>query len=215
MSGILRGVDAPEQWRERLQREQRVRHSLRVAADRLESAEQERVANIAAAHNAGLSVRQIAVAVRLSPARVHQLLHAPVSAAAVRATTMRWESSGTQASAGSRVPLAGIAALLRAWLDRLDREEFVTVNLSEATDPQTEYVAADRAQVRQVLLEIAGEIEGLAAGSAPANDSEASRRERLASLLPKPARLSPHQERVQLRRQFGLEPSCCPGNWTP
>jgi hypothetical protein len=132
-----------------------------------------------------------------------------VSSAAVRAITMRWDSSATQASAGSRVPLAGMAALLREcteWLDRLDREEFVTVNLSEAPDPQIEYVAADRAQVRQVLLEIAGEIEGLAAGSTPANDASASRRERLASLLPKPARLSPHEERALLRRQFGLEP---------
>jgi hypothetical protein len=210
MSGILRGVDAPEQWRERLQREQHVRHSLRTAADRLESAGQERVATIAAAHQAGLSVRQIAAAVQLSPARVHQLLHAPVSAAAVRATTMRWDSSATQAGAGSRVPLAGIAALVREctdWLDRLDREEVVAVNLREATDPQTEYVAADRAQVRQVLQEIAGEIEGLAAGSTPANDLPgASRRQRLASLLPKPAGLSPRDERAQLRRQFGLEP---------
>jgi len=136
-------VNDPEQWRERLQREQQVRHSLRVAADRLESAEQERVANIAAAHQAGLSVRQIAAAVRLSPARVHQLLHAPMSSSAVRATTMRWDRSATQAGAGSRVPLAGIAALVREcteWLDRLDREEFVAVNLSEATDRQTEYV---------------------------------------------------------------------------
>ena len=83
MSGILRDVN-DGQWHKRLQREQQVRHSLRVAADRLESAEQERVANIAAAHQAGLSVRQIAAAVRLSPARVHQLLHAPVSASAVR-----------------------------------------------------------------------------------------------------------------------------------
>src|SRR5712692_6107194 len=185
MSGILPGVDAPEQWRERLQREQQVRHSLRVAADRLESAEKERVANIAAAHQAGLSVRQIAAAVRLSPARVHQLLHTPVSSAAVRATTMRWDSSATQASDGSRVPLAGIAALLREcteWLDRLDREEFVTVNLSGATDTQPEYVAADRAQVCQVLQEIAHEIEGLAPGSTPANDEPGvSRRQRLAS----------------------------------
>src|SRR6266849_8987610 len=210
MSGILRGVDAPEQWRERLQREQHVRHSLRVAADCLESAEQERVANIAAAHHAGLSVRQIAAAVRLSPARVHQLLHAPVSSSAVRATTMRWDRSATQAGAGSRVPLAGIAALVREcteWLDRLDREEFVAVNLREATDPQTEYVAADRAQVHQVLQEIAREIESLAAGSTPANNEPVgSRRQRLASLVPKPARLSPHEERAQLRRQFGLEP---------
>ena len=203
-------MDAPAQWRERLERQQQVRHSLRVAAERLESAEQERVVNIAAAHHAGLSVRQIAAAVRLSPARVHQLLHAPVSSAAVLATTMRWDNSATQTNAGSRVPLAGIAALLREcteWLDRLDREEFVTVNLSEATDPQTEYVAADSAQVRQVLLKIAGEIEGLAAGSTPASDAAgASHRELLASLLPKPARLSPHEERALLRRQFGLEP---------
>jgi hypothetical protein len=210
MSGILYDVDAPEQWRERLQREQQVRHSLRVAADRLESAEQERVANIAAAHHAGLSVRQIAAAVRLSPARVHQLLHAPVSAAAVRATTMRWGSSATQAAAGSCDPLAGIAALLREcteWLGRLEGEEYVTVNLREATDPQTEYVAADRAQVRQVLQEIAREIESLAAESTPANDEPVgTRRQRLTSLLAKRARLSPHEERAQLRRQFGLEP---------
>jgi len=58
-----------------------------------------------------------------------------------------------------------------------------------------------------VLQEIAREIEGLAAESSPASDEpSASRRERLASLLPKPARLSPHEERAQLRRQFGLEP---------
>src|SRR5438132_5203272 len=135
MSGILRGVEAPEQCRERFQREQHVRHSLRVTADRLESAEEERVVSIAAAHQAGLSVRQIAAAVRLSPARVHQLLHAPVSASAVRTTTMRWDSSATQAGAGSRVPLAGIAALLREcteWLGRLEGEEYVTVNLREA-----------------------------------------------------------------------------------
>src|SRR5438093_12982850 len=144
---------------------------------------------MAAAHHTGLSVRQIAEAVRLSPTRVHQLLLAPVSAAAVRATTMRWDSSTTQAGAGSGGPLTGIAALVREcteWLDRLDREEAVAVNLREATDPQTEYVAANRTQVHQVLQEIAREIEGLAAGSTPANDEAGgSRRQRLARLLPK------------------------------
>ena len=203
-------MDAPEQWRERFQREQLVRHCLRAAAERLESAEQERVVNIAAAHQTGLSVRQIASAVQLSPARVHQLLHAPVSSSAVRATTMRWDSSATQTGASSGLRLGSIAALVHEcteWLDRLDREEFVAVNLREATDPQTEYVAVDRAQVHQVLQEVAGEIEGLAAGSTPGNDEPGdSRRQRLASLLLKPARLSPREERAQLRRQFGLEP---------
>ena len=69
------------------------------------------------------------------------------------------------------------------------------------------YVAVDRAQVHQVLQEIAGEIEGLAAGSTPADDEPvASRPERLASLLPKPVRPSLREERAQLRRQFGLQP---------
>jgi hypothetical protein len=208
MSGILHGVDAPEQWREQFQREQRARHSLRDAAERLESAELERVVTIVAAHQAGLSVRRIASAVRLSPARVHQLLHAPVSATAVRATTMRLESSATQAGGDSGVPFAGIAALLRECVEclgTLEREEFVAVNLREATDPQTEYVTADHVQIRQLLQEIASEIESLA--STPGNDEPVgSRRQRLASLVPKPARLSPHEERAQLRRQLGMQP---------
>ena len=84
------------------------------------------------------------------------------------------------------------------WRERLQREQQVRHSLR---------VAADRAQVRRVLREIAREIEGLAAGSTPASaEPVASRRQRLASLLPKPARLSPHEERAQLRRQFGLEP---------
>jgi hypothetical protein len=156
-----------------------------------------------------LAVRQIAEALRLSPARVHQLVHAPVSSS-VRAITMRWESSALQASARSGVPRAGIAALVREcteWLDPLEREDFVAVNLCEATDPQTEYVGVDRAQVRQVLQDIAREIDGLAAGSTPANgEPVTSRRERLGSLLPKPAHPNPHDERAHLRRQLGLEP---------
>jgi hypothetical protein len=133
-----------------------------------------------------------------------------VSASAVRTTTMKWDSSATQAGAGSGVLLGGIAALLREcteWLGKLEGEEFVAVNLRQATDRQTEYVAADRSQVRQVLQEIARAIESLAARGTARNDEQVdSRRQRLASLLPKPARLSPREERAQLRRQFSLEP---------
>jgi hypothetical protein len=86
--GILRVVDVPEQPRHRLQaREQQVRHRLGIVADRLETAQPERSAAIGAAHRAGLSVRQIAAAVRLSPARVHQLVHTPASAAGTPAST--------------------------------------------------------------------------------------------------------------------------------
>jgi hypothetical protein len=58
-----------------------------------------------------------------------------------------------------------------------------------------------------VLQEIASEIESLAIVSTPANgEPVGSRRQRLTSLLPEPARLSPREERAQLRRQLGLEP---------
>ena len=139
---MLRVVDSPDQWRERTQREQQVRHSLSVVADRLKTAEQERIAAIAAAHRVGLSVRQIVAAMRLSPARVHQLLHTPASAARVPSATAR-ESGPRPAGAASAVALAAAAALLRecsGWLERLDRGELVAVNLREPTELDAECV---------------------------------------------------------------------------
>ena len=80
-----------DRGRERFQREQQIRQHLRVVADRLTTADRERTATIAAAHRQGLSVRQIAAAVRLSSARVHQLLHAPASETNVLAAAP-WEA---------------------------------------------------------------------------------------------------------------------------
>jgi len=92
-------------------------------------------------------------------------------------------------------------------LERLERNEFVAANLNDATERETEYVPVDHAQVRLVLQRIAQELEGEAAGGVSERKGEVtSRRERLADLLPKPARLSPWEERAQLRRQFGLDP---------
>jgi hypothetical protein len=88
-------------------------------AKRLETAELDRIVAIAAAHRAGLSVRQIAAAVRLSPARVHQLLHAPASAMMAQMPRRR-EDGLTSAGDGSSVPLAATAALVREcsrWLE--------------------------------------------------------------------------------------------------
>jgi hypothetical protein len=203
-------VDTPEQLRERLQREQEVRHSLRIMAERLETAETERIAAIAAAHRAGLSVRQIAAAVRLSPARVHQLLHTPASATSALAPRA-WEGGPKSAGDRSSVPLAATAAALvrecSHWLERLDRGEPVAVNLREPGELPTEYVPVDRAQVRQVLQRIARDLEDLATCSrAQAEGTAPSRREHLADLLPKPRRLSPREERAELRRQLGMDP---------
>jgi hypothetical protein len=178
-------------------------------AERLETAETERIAAIAAAHRAGLSVREIAVAVRLSPARVHQLLHSPASAAPLLAPAI-WARGPTSAGTGPSVVLAATAALVREcsyWLERLDRGELVAVNLREPGELPTEYVPVGRAQVRQVLQRIARDLEDLVASSAAQSvGAGLSRREQLADLVPEPRRLSPREERAELRRQLGLDP---------
>ena len=202
-------MDASERSSEHIQRERAVRDGLCLVADGLETAEVDRHVAIAAAHRAGLSVRQIAAAVRLSPARVHQLLHAPMSTSAQSAAAV-WENAVTKVGVGSGGPLTLIAALLREcidWLERLERGESVAVNLNEVTESETHYVPVDHAEVRLVLQRIAHDLEGrVTAGGSQREGPGASRRERLADLLPKPARLSPWEERAQLRRQFGLDP---------
>jgi len=111
---------------------------------------------------------------------------------------------------GSDAPVAAAAALLREctdWLERLDRGELVTVNLHEPSEVTTEFVAVDKAQVRFVMQRLARDLEDLAAGSETLKTQSAtSRQDRLADLAPAPLRLSPYEERLQLRRQLGLDP---------
>src|SRR6266852_4184792 len=111
---------------------------------------------------------------------------------------------------GPVVPLTPTAALLREcvnWLERRERGELVAVSLREPSESETEYVPVDRAQVRLVLQRIAQDLEGQAAGGGSQREGPgASRRDCLADLVPKPAPLSPWEERAQLRRQFGLDP---------
>src|SRR3954463_13984744 len=63
-----------DEFHERIRRQQRFTARLRLATDRLEEAQRERVWAIVEAHQAGLSVRKIAAATDLSSSRVHQLL---------------------------------------------------------------------------------------------------------------------------------------------
>src|SRR3954464_165144 len=67
-------METNDQFCERIQREQRLAARLRLATERLEEAQQERIWAVVEAHQAGLSIRQIAAATGLSPSRVHQLL---------------------------------------------------------------------------------------------------------------------------------------------
>src|SRR5919112_1705077 len=63
-----------DELKERIRREQQVAARLRLATERLDEAQRERVWAIVEAQQSGLSVRQIAAATGLSSSRVHQLL---------------------------------------------------------------------------------------------------------------------------------------------
>src|SRR4051794_41431794 len=67
-------METNDQFRERIQREQGLAARLRLATERLEEAQRERIWAVVEAHQSGLSIRQIAAATTLSSSRVHQLL---------------------------------------------------------------------------------------------------------------------------------------------
>jgi DNA-binding NtrC family response regulator len=73
-AALLRGIETREPRRPRVWREPPLNARLRMATTRLAEAERERLWAIVAAHDAGLSLRQIAAATGLSRSRIHQLL---------------------------------------------------------------------------------------------------------------------------------------------
>ena len=83
------------------------------------------------------------------------------------------------------------------WLERLERGEFMAVNLREQRERETEYVPVNRAQAGLVLQRLAQDLDGQAAsGGSQREGPGTSRRDCLADLVPKPAPLSPWQERA-------------------
>jgi AraC-like DNA-binding protein len=67
-------METNDEFHGRIQREQRLAARLRLATERLEEAQRERIWAVVEAHQSGLSIRQIAAATALSSSRVHQLL---------------------------------------------------------------------------------------------------------------------------------------------
>src|SRR5262245_9934577 len=68
-------METPEAWHQRVRGEQQLLTRLRLAVAQLADAERERIWASVAAREAGLSIRQIARAIGVSPTRIHQLLH--------------------------------------------------------------------------------------------------------------------------------------------
>ena len=221
-------AESPAALRQRVQREQQLRARLRRAAGHLEVALTERRWAIVAAHQQGLSLRQIADATDLGPTRIHQLLRAADPDAlpmrlrqiqahewpepAVGSAAARQEGAGALAA-----PLAEEAALLwdcLGWLERLEREACVAVNLRPADDPHAEYVPFDRSRVFRVLRRIASHLDELArdspagepAAAGDAVDAATRHRQRLAEPPAVRPRLTAREERAALRAAAGLDP---------
>src|SRR5882757_8298362 len=133
-------METNDEFQELIQREQRLTARLRLATERLEEAQRERIWAIVEAHQSGLSVRRIASATGLSSSRVHQLL-GPDEARELP----RWLSpprggdrsdhppQGTDPSQPYPDLQTRLACELdalrrcREWLERLDRGEQVVV----------------------------------------------------------------------------------------
>src|SRR3954463_6909863 len=215
-------METHDEFDERIRRGQQVSARLRLATERLEDAQRERIWAIVEAHQSGLSVRQIAAATGLSSSRVHQLLGSDEAHEIPRwLSQQRRQDRPSQPDVPAR--LAGELEALRRcreWLERLDRGEQVVVNLRPETDPETEYVAFDRPRVLRVLARIIADLDELAGYSpidaesrAKGKNAEARgahHRRRLAEPDPPPKRMTVQEERAALWDVLG-RPAHKPG----
>src|SRR3954452_12083873 len=211
-------METNAEFDERVRRERQVADRLRLATERLDDAQRERIWAIVEAHQAGLSVRQIAVATGLSSSRVHQLLGSDEAREIPRWLSQR-RGRDRPSQPDGQARLAGELEALRRcreWLERLDRGEPVVVNLRPETDPETEYMAFDRPRVLRVLARIIADLDELA-GSPPigaesraeGKNAEARRarhRRRLAEPDPPPKRMTVQEERAALWDALGRPP---------
>src|SRR4051794_26548489 len=222
-------METNDEFQERIRREQQLAARLRLATERLDDAQRERVWALVEAHQAGLSVRQIAAATGLSSSRVHQLLGSDEAREIPRWLSQqrrrnrpdrpRQETDRSPLHPDLQVRLTGELEALRRcreWLERLERGEPVVVNLRPETDPETEYVSFDRPRVLRVLARIIADLDELAGyppigaeSRAEGKTAEARRahhRRRLAEPDPPPKPMTVQEERAALWEELGLPP---------
>jgi hypothetical protein len=100
------------------------------------------------------------------------------------------------------------------WLERLEHEDHVVVNLRPESEEETEFVPFDRHQVLRVLARMAADLDELARRplenteelAAGQEELRARHRQQLAEPEPQPRRLSRREERADLRQALGLPP---------
>src|SRR5215831_396782 len=184
-----------EEIHQLVQQERKLKNRLQLATTRLEEAERERIWAIVAAHDAGLSIRQIAAATGLSRSRIHQLLQEQEAHAIPewlthlrdRAYTPGRPSDTDQGAPETsiRAHIASEVEVLRwcmAWLEQLAQGEMVVVNLRPDTDDHTQFTRFDHARVMRVLARITADLDALARrgpqdeAAVPADDAEPLKR---------------------------------------
>ena len=214
------GMETNDAFHERIQRERQLAARLRLASERLEEAQQERIWAVVEAHQSGLSIRQIAAATGLSSSRVHQLLGSEEAREIPRWLSQRRdEAAPPRGQRDLRARVAGELDALRRcreWLERLERGDQVVVNLRPESDPETKYVSFDRPRVLRVLARIIADLDGLA-GLPPVAEEDvkkggvearrARHRRRLAEPDPPAKPLTVQEERAALRALLKLPPS--------
>ncbi len=137
-------MESPDALRQRVHREVQLKSRLRLAATRLDDANRERVWAVAAAHKAGLSIRQIAAATALSSSRVHQILH-DNEAHGIPDWLDDFRTRESPAgdapvigkSTAAQIVLSTEVAILRRcidWLEQLESERWVVEELRPITE---------------------------------------------------------------------------------
>jgi hypothetical protein len=180
-------LETPDEIDRRIRHERLFGARLRLATPRLEEARRERIRAIVEAHQAGLSVRQLAAATGPSSSRVHQLLgwdEARENPRWLGRQRGRKHADRPRQEPAHAAPGPEVQAVLggeleahrrgREWLGRLDRGETVMVDLRPETDPETEYESFDRPRVHRVLARILADLDALA-GDPPLTEEEAAR----------------------------------------
>ena len=216
-----------EELHQLVQHERKLKNRLQLATTRLEEAERERIWAIVAAHDAGLSIRQIAAATGLSRSRIHQLLQEQEAHEIPEWLThlRHHECTPGQASdtdqhasdASLRAHIASEVEVLRwcmAWLEQLAQGKMVVVNLRPDTDDHTQFTRFDHPRVMRVLARVTSDLDALARrdpqdeAAVPADDADPLTRHqrRLAEPEEKPRGRTAKEQREAIRKAAGLPP---------
>jgi hypothetical protein len=216
-----------EELHQLVHHERKLKNRLQLATTRLEDAERERLWAIVAAHEAGLSIRNIAAATGLSRSRIHQLLQEPEAHEIPAWLTHLREHACTPVRPSDtdspapdtaiRAHIASEVEVLRwgmAWLEQLARGEMVVVTLRPDTDDHPQLTRFDHPRVMRVLARIISDLDALAhrdpqeEAAVPQDEADplTRHRRRLAEPEEKPRGRTAKEQREALRKAAGLPP---------